>query len=514
MIRVGIIGCGNCASALVQGVGYYRESTGDNIPGVMFADIGGYKIQDIAFVAAWDVDFHKVGRDLSTAIFAPPNCGRKFFEPELSGVIVKRGKTLDGIAPHMADYHDKIRFTEAVTIEEPTLDNIVADLINKKVDVLLNYLPVGSQQATEFYMEAALKAKVAVVNCIPIFIASDPVWANRFAEAGIPIIGDDMRSQVGASVVSQVLQELAFDRGCTVNFHQQINVGGNTDFANMMDNTRIKTKKISKENVIRAQNDLRGIDAAPDSLYAGPSNFIPYLKDNKVAYIRMELEGFGAAPIEIDCKLSVQDSENSAGVVIDAIRYVQTARDLGISGALHGPSAWTQKSPGEQLRYADALNECTELANGRLTDKTRPQVSGYLNLSPTDMSEPRQTFDIDGVIFIRKDIPGIRPHPDDFIITGRSYDEVIETQEMLLLKGIRNTVFYNQVKYENKTRELSGLHKVKIIKDLLRVGYNIVAHYDDDPIQVGIMKANLDIPIILISHDLTEKENMRQGDRA
>lgn len=497
MINVALIGCGNCASALVQGVSYYSGWKGDNIPGVMFAEIGGYRIEDIKFVAAWDVDFHKVGRDLSTAIFAKPNCGRVFHKPELSGVIVHRGRTLDGIAPHMTDYHKDINFTEAVTLQEPTIDDIVAELKRTGTDVLLNYLPVGSQEATEFYMEAALKAGVAVVNCIPIFIASNPEWSQRFAEAGIPIIGDDMRSQVGASVLSQVLQELAFDRGCSVKFHQQINVGGNTDFANMMDNNRIKTKKISKENVIRAQNDIRGIPADPDSLYAGPSNFIPYLGDNKVAYIRMELEGFGNAPIEIDCKLSVQDSENSAGVVIDAIRYVQTARDLGISGALHGPSAWTQKSPPEQMTYGDALKECHRLAETNVLDR-----------------KPIQSFDIDGVVLINKDIPGLTPNEHDIIITGRSYEEMDETLTMLRSKGINNHVFFNQVKFDDKTRKSSGLHKAETIKMLLSLGHNIVAHFDDDLIQVEVMREMLRIPIIHIDHDLTNKENMRQGDRA
>jgi myo-inositol-1-phosphate synthase len=373
MINVAIIGVGNCASSLVQGVNFYKQKKNENVPGLMFASIGGYKIGDIKFVAAWDVDVRKVGQSLDQAIFAKPNCCRFFHTQIDDNCTVRMGKRLDGIANHMLDFHSDINFHPS-NAEEDTKEKIVEELKNKKVDVLLNYLPVGSQVATEFYMECALEAKVAVVNCMPIFIASNPIWERKFIDRGLPIIGDDMRSQLGASVLSQVLQELAYDRGCRVKFHQQLNVGGNTDFANMMDSTRIKTKKISKENVIRSQNDLRNIVVEKDSLFAGPSSFIPYLKDNKVAYLRLELDSFGGAPIEIDCKLSVQDSENSAGVVIDAIRYLKVAREMGIVGALRGPSAWTQKTPPQQMMYRDALHECEMLAKRQFTDITKGQV--------------------------------------------------------------------------------------------------------------------------------------------
>jgi myo-inositol-1-phosphate synthase len=240
---------------------------------------------------------------------------------------------------------------------------VVQILKDSNADILLNYMPVGSQIATEFYAQACLGAGVAFLNCIPVFIASNPAWEQKFIDAGLPLIGDDMRSQVGASIMSQVLQELAFDRGAVVKYHQQINIGGNSDFLNMMSQERLASKKISKENVIRAQNDLRGIPVDDESLFAGPSTWIPYLKDNKVAHFRIELEGFGGAPIEIDAKLSVQDSENSAGVVIDAIRYLKVAREMGVVGALRGPSAWTQKTPPQQMQYADAKAECYALAN-------------------------------------------------------------------------------------------------------------------------------------------------------
>lgn len=372
MINVAIFGVGNCASALVQGVNYYKEND-VSVPGIMFRDIGGYGVSDIKFVEAWDVDVRKVGKKLKDAIFAHPNCCRVFHTNIDDVCTVRMGHIGDGISDHMLNFHDEIRF-EPSTEKEPSVEDVAEILRESNVNVALNYLPVGSQESTEFYMNACLLAKVPVVNCIPVFIASDPVWEQKFIDAGIPIIGDDMRSQVGASILSQVLQELAFDRGTRVKFHQQLNVGGNTDFANMMNPERIKSKKTSKENVIRSQNDIRNVEVEKDSLFAGPSSFIPYLKDKKVAYFRMELESFGGAPINIDVKLEVQDSENSAGVVIDAIRYLQVAKELGITGALRGPSSWTQKTPPKQMMYRDALAECEALAKREITQSTYHQV--------------------------------------------------------------------------------------------------------------------------------------------
>ncbi len=359
-IRVAIAGVGNCFSSLYQGLEFYKDTDPDNgmIPGVMYSRIGGYHPADIQVVAAFDVDRRKVGRPVGEAIFAKPNCARIFCADVPDGPIVQMGPVLDGVSDYMQEQPEKYGFR--VSNEEPC--NVVQVLKDSKADILINYCPVGSQQATEHYATACLAAGVAFLNCIPVFIASNPVWEKRFIEAGLPILGDDMRSQVGASVVSQVLQELAFDRGAVVDYHQQLNVGGNTDFNNMMVQSRLKDKKISKENVIRAQNDIRGIPVDPEALFAGPSTFIPYLKDNKIAYLNLHLRGFGDAPITIDVKLSVQDSENSAGVVIDAIRYLKVAREEGIVGALRGPSAWTQKTPPQQMMYADAKLECEAFA--------------------------------------------------------------------------------------------------------------------------------------------------------
>lgn len=362
MIKIAIAGIGNCASALYQGLNYYKNVDHDTkeVPGLMFPNIGGYLPKDIKVVAAFDIDPRKVGRPLAEAIFAKPNCCRVFCEDLEAGPVVQMAPVYDGVSDHMLQNPENKSFRVADV--EPV--DITSVLLERNVDILLNYLPVGSQKGTEALAEACLKAGVSFLNCIPVFIASDPSWEKRFIEAGLPLIGDDMRSQVGASVLSQVLQELAFDRGAKVKYHQQINIGGNTDFLNMMNQDRLASKKKSKENVIRAQNDIRGIEVPEDSLFAGPSTYIPYLGDNKVAHIRLELEGFGGAPIEIDAKLSVRDSENSAGVVIDAIRYLAVARDKGVVGALRGPSAWTQKTPPEQLTYDEAKRECEKYARG------------------------------------------------------------------------------------------------------------------------------------------------------
>jgi myo-inositol-1-phosphate synthase len=366
-IKVAVIGAGNCFSSLYQGLEYYKNADQDSIPGIMFADIGGYYPKDIEVVAVYDVDKRKVGLSTGEAIFAKPNCARVFAPDVPKGPIVQVGHVLDGVSDYMQEQPEEFGFR--VSKEKPV--DVVKSLKASGADILINYLPVGSQEATEFYAQAAIDANIAFLNCIPVFIASDPKWEKKFVDAGLPIVGDDMRSQLGASVMSQVLQELAFDRGMSVDFHQQLNIGGNSDFNNMMVQTRLASKKKSKENVIRAQNDIRGIEVPANSLFAGPSTFIPYLKDNKVAYFNIRLRGFGDAPVTIDAKLSVQDSENSAGVVIDAIRYLMVARELGVVGALRGPSAWTQKTPPEQMMYADAKQECEALAKRQLTDSVK-----------------------------------------------------------------------------------------------------------------------------------------------
>jgi myo-inositol-1-phosphate synthase len=281
------------------------------------------------------------------------------------------GQVLDGVSDYMEHQPEKYGFR--VSNEDPV--DIVQLLKDTKADILINYLPVGSKVATEFYAQAAIDAGVSFLNCMPVLTINGPDWEEKFIDAGVPYIGSDMKSQFGASILSQMLQELAFARGMEVDYHQQINIGGNTDFNNMMVQNRLAHKKVSKENVIRAQNDLRGIPVDPEALFAGPSTFIPYLKDNKIAYFNLHLRGFGDAPVTVDVKLSVQDSENSAGVVIDAIRFLKTAREMGLMGCLRGPSAFTQKTPPKQLTFEDSLFECEELAARRLTPSTARQTN-------------------------------------------------------------------------------------------------------------------------------------------
>ena len=314
-IRVGVIGIGNCASALIQGVALARTRSA-TLNGVTYADIGGYSAADIEFVAAWDVDARKVGTPMAEAIFAPPNCCMRLVSAsgeELASLgseapIVEMAPILDGVAPHMLTHPVESESFRVSDAAEPSLESVVALLKERRIDVLVNYLPVGSQEATEWWVNACLAAGVAFCNCIPVFIASDPAWEAKFVAARLPIIGDDMRSQFGASVLSQMLQELAFDRGHDVKAHIQQNVGGNTDFLNMLDKSRLASKKISKENVIRSQNDIRGVPTDGSFLFAGPSDYISHYGDNKIATFRLELEGFGGAPVTLDARLSVQVS--------------------------------------------------------------------------------------------------------------------------------------------------------------------------------------------------------------
>jgi len=377
-IRVAIVGLGNCAKSLIEGVALYTNEQ-DRTDGLAFKSIGAYEAKHIKFALCYDVDSRKVGRQIAEAMYAKPNCAMDILKQDQRHLIdvvtdgrveVKRGALYDGVAPHMLTMSEDESF-RVTNDPEPSLKEVTQDLIDNKIDVLLNYLPVGSEAATRFYIQACLKAKVPFVNCIPVFIVSDPFWEKKLIEAGIPAIGDDMRSQLGASVLSQALQELFFNRGMKILFHSQTNHGGNTDFLNMMDQTRLASKKISKENVIRSQNDIRGIPVPKNGIYAGPSSYIAYHGDNKVAHFRLEATGFGDAPVIFDARLSVQDSPNSAGVVIDAIRYLQVAREMGLVGSLRGPSAATQKTPPNQLQIEEAYQECKALAERRITDMVR-----------------------------------------------------------------------------------------------------------------------------------------------
>ncbi len=342
-LRLGIVGVGNCASSLVQGLTYYRDAVANEpIPGLMHASLGGYHISDIEISAAFDVADSKVGKDVSEAIFAPPNNTRMFAQVPPLGVTVQRGVTLDGIGRYVAD-----RIPEAPC--KPV--NVAQVLAETRTDVLVSYLPVGAQQADEWYMEQALEAGCGVVNCLPVFIASRPEWAARFRERGLPLIGDDIKSQVGATIVHRMLANLLRERGVRLDRTYQLNFGGNTDFQNMLERERLSSKKISKTQAVTSQLD---VPLAPDDIHVGPSDFVPWLGDRKWAYIRLEGTTFGGVPLNAELKLEVWDSPNSAGVVIDAVRCAKLAMDRGESGALIGPSSYFMKSPPQQFTDDEA----------------------------------------------------------------------------------------------------------------------------------------------------------------
>jgi len=339
-VRVAIVGVGNCASSFVQGVEYYRNARpGDTVPGLMHVDLGGYHISDIKFVAAVDINRTKVGKDLADAIYADPNNTVKFCKVPKTGIKVARGMTHDGIGKYLAQVIKKA--------PGPT-DDIVGILKETRADVVVSYLPVGSEEATKWYAEQVLAAGCAFVNCIPVFIAREPYWQNRFAEKGLPLIGDDIKSQVGATIVHRVLASLFQDRGVRLERTSQLNVGGNTDFLNMLERERLESKKISKTNAVTSLLDF---DIGADNVHIGPSDHVAWLLDRKWAYIRLEGRTFGDVPLNVEMKMEVWDSPNSAGVMIDAVRCAKLALDNGLSGALIGPSAYFKKSP--PVQYPD-----------------------------------------------------------------------------------------------------------------------------------------------------------------
>ncbi|GAB4405526.1 MAG: inositol-3-phosphate synthase [Thermodesulfovibrionales bacterium] len=345
-IRVAVAGIGNCASSLIQGVGYYKR-LGDKHPdrslGLMHYDLGGYMPSDIEFVAAFDIDKRKVGRPLKEAIFAKPNCTKVFNpEPPDYPLKVQMGEVLDGVAPHMKDYPEERRFI--VSDRKPC--DVAQVLKRSGADMLVSYMPVGSEKATAFYAEACLKAGVGFINCVPVFIASDNGWARRFEEKRIPIIGDDIKSQIGATIIHRMLTRLFEDRGVKMDSTYQLNVGGNTDFLNMLNRDRLKSKKISKTEAVQSQLHK---PLTNENIHIGPSDYIPWLYDNKVCFLRMEGRGFGHIPVNIELRLSVEDSPNSAGVVIDAIRCCKIAKDRNVGGVLISPSAYFMKHPIKQF---------------------------------------------------------------------------------------------------------------------------------------------------------------------
>jgi myo-inositol-1-phosphate synthase len=356
-IRVAIVGVGNCASSLVQGVDFYRKSGNETqVPGLMHANLGGYRIDDIEFSAAFDVNADKVGLCLGDAIGVAPNNTYRFVETIHDGVQVHRGPTLDGLG----------KYLNGVIKESTRAPVDVADILKQtETDIVVCFLPVGSQKATEYYAEQSLEAGCAFINCIPVFIASDEKWNKRFADAGIPIVGDDIKSQVGATIVHRVLANLFRERGVRLDRTYQLNVGGNTDFMNMLERERLESKKLSKTRAVTSQLDY---ELPADDVHVGPSDYVPWLTDRKVCYIRLEGTTFGGVPLNCELKMEVWDSPNSAGVVVDAIRCAKIARDRGIGGALIGPSSYFMKSPPVQFDDNEAFRRVEKFIAGDETD--------------------------------------------------------------------------------------------------------------------------------------------------
>ncbi|MCK4331388.1 MAG: inositol-3-phosphate synthase [Dehalococcoidia bacterium] len=366
-INVAIIGVGNCASSLVQGIHYYKKAKeGEFVPGLMHINLGGYHISDINFVAAIDIDKNKVGKDLAEAIFTRPNNTLKFCDVPATGVRVARGMTHDGLGKYLS---------QIITKSPGPTASITSILKETETDVVINFLPVGSEEATKWYIEQVLAAGCGFVNCIPVFIAREPYWYKRFAEVGLPVIGDDIKSQVGATITHRVLTRLFRDRGVRLERTYQLNFGGNTDFYNMLERERLDSKKISKTNAVTSQLDY---ELEPDDIYVGPSDYVPWLSDRKFCYIKMEGRTFGDVPLNLELKLEVWDSPNSAGVVIDAVRCCKLALDRGLAGTIVAPSAYFMKSPPIQYSDDEARRRVEEFIAGREQQSPicLPEVAG------------------------------------------------------------------------------------------------------------------------------------------
>jgi myo-inositol-1-phosphate synthase len=358
-VRVALVGVGNCANSLLQGVEYYKDAPDDQfVPGLMHVNLGGYHIRDIEFTAAFDVTKDKVGKDLSEAIWAHPNDTIKFAEVPKTGVKVSRGMTHDGLGKYIS---------QVVTKAPGETSDVVGILRDTKTDVVVNYLPVGSEAATKWYTEQVLEAGCAMVNCMPVFISREPYWQRRFEEKGLPIIGDDIKSQVGATITHRVLTSLFRERGVRLDKTMQLNVGGNSDFLNMLERERLESKKISKTNAVTSMLDY---DLGDKNVHVGPSDYVPWLTDRKWAYIRMEGSSFGDVPLNIELKLEVWDSPNSAGIVIDAVRMAKLALNNKVAGALEGPSSYLMKSPPKQV----ADDEAYDATEKFIRDNARQQV--------------------------------------------------------------------------------------------------------------------------------------------
>jgi len=387
-IRVAVIGVGNCASSLIQGIYYYRNAKDTEfVPGVMHVNFGGYHINDIEVVAAFDVNSNKVGKDVAEAIYVAPNNTTVFAQVPNLGVKVLRGPRLDGVNKYTQQL-------VPVDIKQKEVD-VVQALKDAKVDAVINYLPVGSQEATEFYAQAAIDAGCGFVNCIPVFIASNLAWANKFKKAGLPVIGDDIKAQVGATITHRTLTNLFLDRGMKIERTYQLNTGGNTDFLNMLERERLQYKKISKTEAVSSQIEARGQTIDPDNIHVGPSDYVPWQKDNKICFLRIESKHFGDVPMNVEVRLSVEDSPNSAGVAIDSIRCLKLALDNKLAGPIIEPAAYFQKHPPQQIEdrtARDLVEKFIEKYGHKTAEKpkTTPKAAKTTGAKTTSKTKTKQ----------------------------------------------------------------------------------------------------------------------------
>jgi myo-inositol-1-phosphate synthase len=373
-INIAIAGIGNCACSLIKGIHYYKKKSEEEAIGLMHWDIGGYRPGDIKIVAAFDIDSRKVGKDVSKAIFQPPNCTKIFYDDiPKTKVIVKMGRILDSFALHMQNHDDRYSFVLSNN-KEPTKTDVICTLKSSKADLLINYLPVGSEKAARFYAECAIEAGIGFINCMPVFIASNPKWAQKFKDQNVPIIGDDIKSQIGATIIHRVLTNIFKKRGVVLKRTYQLNTGGNTDFLNMLDRNRLISKKRSKTEAVQSQTAVK---LKNENIHIGPSDWVPWQKDNKICFIRMEGNMFGDIPMNLELRLSVEDSPNSAGVVIDAIRCLKLALDRNQGGVLYNPSSYFMKHPPIQYTDDEAFQLTEEFIHGN-SEIRIPLVDGLV----------------------------------------------------------------------------------------------------------------------------------------
>lgn len=385
-IKLAVVGLGNCASSLIQGIEYYKDAADDeHIPGLMHASFGGYHVKDIDIVAVFDVNANKVGKDISEAVWAAPNNTTKFSDVPYYGVTVKRGPRLDGVNKYTAE------LVPVDDTEKPV--DVVAELKKAGAEIVVNYLPVGSQEATEFYAQAAIDAGCGFVNCIPVFIASTPAWAKKFEDAGLPVIGDDIKAQVGATITHRTLTNLFLDRGMKIERTYQLNTGGNTDFLNMLERERLASKKISKTEAVTSMIEARGQTIDPDNIHVGPSDYVPWQKDNKLCFLRIESKHFGDVPMNLELRLSVEDSPNSAGVAIDSIRCCKLALDNNLKGAIIEPAAFFQKHPPVQIEDREARDLVEKYIDKYGFKDAAPVKSAASTKSNDDLKELKKTLE-------------------------------------------------------------------------------------------------------------------------